>query len=59
MLNEWVPAVLVYCYTMTRELCSFSNIHAVIVEPLQIIESNQTLFSALNLCYHLNSYPQN
>lgn len=40
MLNEWVTAVSVYWYTMKKELCSFSNIHTVTVQPLQAIESN-------------------
>lgn len=37
MLNKWVTAVSVYCYTMKGELYSLSNIHTVIAQPLQII----------------------
>lgn len=48
---EWVGHCSISALLHHEEGAVFLlNIHAVIVEPLQIIESNQTLFSALNLC---------
>lgn len=59
MLNKWVAAVSVYCYTMKGELYSLSNIHTVIAQPLQIINWAQPdSFPCIKSVLSVHSPPQ-